>query len=93
MGKNDTIDENKLNDNNGEDGKPRKKNSVHLKTPEDLRRLLCEVINELRRSEDGTLCNRSSRIIDGAKVLLTIFQQSDFEERLRRLEDKDSYGR
>jgi len=76
------------NEKNKEDEIPRKKKySIHLKSSEDLRRLLCEVVNELRKSNDGNLCARSARIITAAQVLLNIFQHGDFEERLRKLEE------
>lgn len=69
-----------------------KKYSIHLKTAEDLRRLLCEVVNELRKSEEGNLCARSSRIITAAQVLLNIFQQNELEQRVRNLEERIGYG-
>jgi len=89
--KNQSNQKRKDNKNNDEDKKSTKKYSIHLKDPEDLRRLLCEVVNELRKSSDGNLCARASRIIQSAQVLLNIFQQSDFERRLRALEEKEIY--
>jgi hypothetical protein len=91
-GKKDKVSNENGNENK-EMGKQRpEKYSIHLKTPEDLRRLLCSVVNDLRKSTDGNLCSRSSRIITAAQVLLNIFQQNELEQRVRNLEERIGYG-
>ena len=90
--KNRTVEKGKANDPDGVNGKNRKKYSIHLTSPEDVRRLLCEVINELRKSNESNLCSRSSRIISAATVLLDVFRQNDLEQRVRELESYLAYG-
>lgn len=58
---------------------------IHLRTTEDIRRLLSGVVNQLRRGEID--CVRAGKIIYASQVLLRVFEQGELEARLERLEE------
>lgn len=58
---------------------------IHIKSAEDVRRLLSSTINELRQGKIDT--GRAGKIIYAASVLLNVFSQYHLEERLARIED------
>lgn len=63
---------------------PRQYN-IHLRTAEDVRRLLSTTINQVRKGEINVPAART--IIYGAQVLLTVFEQCDISDRLTKLEE------
>jgi hypothetical protein len=63
---------------------------IHLKGAEDVRRLLSATINELRRNEIDP--GRAGKIIYASSVLLTVFQQSTLEVRLKAIEEAIEQG-
>lgn len=57
---------------------------IHLRNPEDVRRLLSITVNELRRgTRDVNICRA---IIYAAATLINVFQTCQLEERLAKLE-------
>ena len=86
-------DENKRN-NTSDKGKksapPPKNYNIRLKNAEDVRRMISVALNDLRRGNvEVNICRT---LIYGGQVLINVFQQVNFEERLARLEARDNYG-
>ncbi len=75
---------NKDKKTDGKEQKPKKKN-IYITKSDDLRRLLQEVINDLRKSDEGTLCNRSSRIIAAAQVMIDVLKTKLIEDDISKL--------
>ena len=76
---------------NGNDRPPSPRSyKIHLKTAEDIRRLLSATINELRKNEIEP--GRAGKIIYASSVLLTVFQQTSLEERLKAIEEAVIHG-
>lgn len=59
--------------------------SIHLRSANDIRRLLSVVINSLRRDEMESLKART--IIYGCSVLLNVIETATLEERLKKIEE------
>lgn len=75
----------KTSNNNGEGTTPVPRYKIHLRNPEDVRRLLSATINELRAGKlDGA---RAGKIIYAASVLLNVFDQCHLAERIKKLEE------
>ncbi|HAJ27080.1 MAG TPA: hypothetical protein DCG53_07525 [Syntrophus sp. (in: bacteria)] len=73
------------NDDKGKGRFPPVKHRIHLKGPEDVRRLLSAVINDLRQQKIDPLV--SGKIVYAAQTLLDVFKQHDFVVMLRELEE------
>jgi hypothetical protein len=74
--------------NNG--NPPLKRYNIKLKTAADVRRMLSVTLNDLRQGNVEVPIART--LIYGGQVLLNVFQQTSFEERLRTLEERFRYG-
>jgi len=61
-----------------------RKYKIHLKRPEDIRRLLSGIVNEVRTDKIAT--DKARTIATCCNTLLKIFEANDFEARLARLE-------
>ena len=66
---------------------PRK---IHLRTVEDVRRLLSLTINELRQGKIAHAI--AGRIFYGAQVLLSVFEHGKIDERIQALEERAKYN-
>jgi len=65
-------------------GIPPKKYHIHLRSAEDLKRLMSVSINELRRGEINPVV--AGKIFYGCTVMLQIFEQIDLNNQLKKLE-------
>jgi hypothetical protein len=68
----------------------KKRYRISLRTVDDVKRLLSVTLNEIRRGDIDVQIGRA--LIYGSQVLLNVFEQSDLEQRIRKLEELTAYG-
>jgi hypothetical protein len=69
---------------------PPPRHRVHLKTAEDIRRLLSGTINDLRQQKICPVV--AGKVIYGCQVLLNVFEQNHLAAQIRELEERANSG-
>ena len=75
---------NKSPDNQGKKAYPPPRHRVHLKTAEDVRRVLSSLVNDLRQQKVDPVV--AGKIIYACQVLLTVFEQHILSVKINELE-------
>jgi len=75
-----------MDNNSFVDTPKRRRRGVTLKTPDDVRRLLCRLINRLLTDSSDANISVLRTVSYSATVMLKVFEISDLEDRLKALE-------